>query len=273
MLPDRYEAFQVRTPLRVLRTSLAFVLHYARSYFGIAAILAGPLLFVAALAFGWFQARFADTSSFEALMASLAEATGAPAYAMMLFTGVVAQIMLISAGSVYVVLYVERDETPGLKDVWERVGRDFGVLFSTALGVLVLFVALFSLLLLPCVGPLLFVTAVTYYGTILSPIFALRLWENVGFLRAMVRCRELAHPHFPQVLLVVLGGGVAYVAGVLVLGVPLSVVSQAVASTGLWGDVLLAALSTVGSLWFGFPVAAVGFEYFNLVAQERERQG
>lgn len=268
-MQNRFEAFRSRSAIQMVGESAALLVRQAGSLLSSVGLLAGPVLFISALAFGWFFEPFVHIEETEELMKALAGAAGRPAYFMVLLTAWFAQFVLFGGIAVWVVLLVETDEPPGPGLVWDRLVREFGLLLRTGLGVFILLLALTSLLLFPVLGGLLFLLALAYYAVVLSPLAMVRLWERLGLLRAFFRCRVLVRHGFGATLGALFLSAVLYLAGAVVLGILLPVVQGILPHSGIWTDFAGALFSTLGMLWFSVVLLVANVNYFNLIARER----
>ncbi len=272
-MQNRFEAFRSRGPWQLFVDSLLLMMRHAGSLLSTVGLLAGPVLFISSLAFGWFLEPFTEVETAEELREALAGVAGHPSYFIVILTALLAQLMLFAGVSVWVVLYVETDMPPALGRVWDRLITEFGVLAATGAGVLVLFMALSSLLLLPVLGIPLFVLAAIYYAVTLSPVGMVRLWERLGLLRSVLRCRALVRFGFAGTLGVLMLTTLVYFAGIVALGMVLPVVLAGLPDSGPLKDVAGAFFSTLGSLWFSTVLLGANLNYFNLVTRERSVEG
>lgn len=266
---NRFEAFQSRGPWPLFVETLRLMRRHAGSLLSTVGLFAAPVLFISSLAFGWFFEPFSEMGTGDELRDALTEAAGRPAYFVVILTALFAQFMLLASVSVWVLLLVETDEAPDAASLWDRLIREFGLLAVTALGVLVLFLALSSLLLWPTVGLLLFIPAVLYYAVTLSPLGMVRLWDRSGLMRALFRCRQLVRYGFLSTLGLLVLTTLAYLIGVAVFGMMLTVVVTALPPSGPWKDLAGALFSMLGSLLFSIVVMAANLNYYNLVTRER----
>lgn len=267
-MEERTEFFRKRTPVEVVVDAFRFVFANGRMVLAGMLAVAGPILVVSTAVFSWYWFELEELTDPGDIASVVYEAASEPAYYVVALTSLLAQVVLVGAMHVFLILYVENDEPPTVGTLWNRFVSEIGVILSTAATVVFIFFGLVLLNIVPCLGTIAFVAFSLYFAVVLMPLLVIRLWEPCTLGSAVQRCNALVRPYFVDTLAVLSLAAALYTLAVLVFAVPSTIVAG-MFTTGSPGSHLVTVITSVfGSLLLVFPIAAAAMHTFNLLHRE-----
>lgn len=282
MMPARIDLRRSRGFGEIITITFAFVRENFRLLGRSLFYIVGPPVLVAGLLIEWVSQPLLGGDVYQPY--HVGSRMGLILLSTLFFWG--SSILLAAVVNGYIFLYMERGKDGfGISDVWEETRRNFGTVFTTSFGIIAISLVLFlpavflggmlALMGLSLVVALVWIIAGVYFIGVLTPLFTLRLYEDVTLGTAISRCREMVRGHWWETFgILAVTTIVSLVIGV-VAGLPTYVIAigrqfdpEAFDLTGaaLAASEAFSVLQTVaGTLLYAIPAVAAAFQYFNLV--------
>jgi hypothetical protein len=162
---------------------------------------------------------------------------------------------------------------PTVDTIWAQIREDAGVYISTFFLLFAFYILSIPLIIIPCLGILVWLVGGIYLLTILQIYLPARLHERLGAFEAVKRCNDLNKGHFVDSFLLL----IVMIVIVIALGMVFLIPSMAVSftyglnslvgntTTPLWASILSTLCSIVASLVSIVPITATVLHYSNLV--------
>ncbi len=230
---DTLNIFQVRDLGEIISAVISFVRSRFSRYVKVILYTAGPFALLSGILGLWLQRDIFDISTLGtdpfAMFTDFR-------YWMSMVAGLVYMVVLIAA--VYAFVLIEREEEATVESVWARIIEDLGIHITTGLASFALFLLSMVIVIIPCLGILLWIPLILYVMTLTTIAWSARLVERSGLVEAFSDAHALMREDLVNSILVIFVLMIIVFLFSLVLALPAVIVSMIWAFSSVSGGEL-----------------------------------
>ncbi len=258
----------------IINVTFAFVKTHFKSLLTVLVYTAGPFILLSAILGVWLQSNMIMPTMEDQLEDPFAAFAifGDFRFYLTLIVGLIGSFILYAAMYSYVMLARDGEEVT-VDAVWDRIREDAGIYVTTFLLFLGGYIITIPIIVIPCLGILIWLAGGLYLVTILQIYVPSRLHERTDTFEAIKRCNTLNKGHIVESFLLLIVLIVIIFALGMVFMLPSIAISFTYGLTSLtdqtsipiWVSLISTISQLAASLITIIPITATILHYCNLV--------